>query len=129
MRFTRLLFGLLSLNACVMCPLSASAQATVPANPDDDRLTFLLIQLGADEQSIKAVNLALRQAGYKVAEEQGRVQQYEKGNELMDRNAGGPVSYKDFYGKTAKDFSTSRLMNIFGKRFRARAWIRSRFSA
>lgn len=82
----------------------ASAQATAPANPQEDRLTFLLFQLASDEQSIRAVNLALRQAGYRVAQEQTKVAQAEKGNELMDRNGGGPISYQDFYGKTARAY-------------------------
>ena len=82
----------------------APAQSTLPANPQDDRLTFLLFQLASDEQSIRAVNLALRQAGYRVAVEQSKVASAQKGNELMDRNAGGPISYQDFYGKTARAY-------------------------
>jgi len=89
-----------------------NGQTSGPANQEDDRLTFLLIQLGADEQSIRAINIALRQTGYKVAEEQGRVQQAQKGNELMDRNAGGPISYKDFYGKSAKSYSQRDILGI-----------------
>jgi hypothetical protein len=70
----------------------------------DQRLIFFTIQLASVETSLNAVDKALKQAGYHQLSKQNEAQRYEHGNEIMDRNAGGPVSWQDFYGKTAERF-------------------------
>ncbi len=95
--------------AMVWSPISspgagpASAPATQRADLSD-RLTFLTLQLSSTEESIKAINLALRGAGYKAAVAAERAADAEKGNELMDRKGGAPVPWDQFYGRTARDF-------------------------
>src|SRR2546423_2696623 len=96
--------------------VAANAQtrpATQPAMPTtlaadwqeiDPRLVFFTVQLASVETSLDAVNKALKQAGYHQSVKQGEKERYEKGNQLLDRNAGGPVGWKDFYGKTAERF-------------------------
>jgi hypothetical protein len=84
---------------------SASAQPTTQSSAADDRLAFLMVQLSSVEASINAVNNALRGAGYKVAIVTDKADTYAKGNELMDRNGGGPVAWRDFYGSTARQFA------------------------
>ena len=95
---------------------SAFAQthaATQPAVADtlapgwqeiDQRLVFFTVQLASTETSLEAVNKCVKTAGYHQSSKQAQADQYRKGNELMDRNAGGPVSWKEFYGKTAERF-------------------------
>jgi hypothetical protein len=80
--------------------------ATLPTGWEeiDQRLVFFTVQLASVEASIDAVNKALRQGGYAQAVKQGRAEQFQKNNEMMDRQGGGPVGWKDFYGKTAEQF-------------------------
>ncbi|MDB5323078.1 MAG: hypothetical protein JWN40_4709 [Phycisphaerales bacterium] len=92
-------------------PLAAAGPATRPAaspttqpDPTSERLTFLTLRLSSAEESIKAINTALRVAGYKVAVAADKVEAAEKGNELMDRKGGAPVPWDQFYGKTARSF-------------------------
>src|SRR3954464_14392213 len=82
----------------------ASPPASRAADPADERLTFLTLQLSSTEESIKAINTALKVAGYKAAVAEDRAANAEKGNELMDRKGGGPVPWDKFYGRTARDF-------------------------
>jgi hypothetical protein len=70
----------------------------------DQRLVFFTIQLASVETSLDAVDKGLKEAGYHQSAKQNEAQRYEQGNETMDRNAGGPVSWQDFYGKTARRF-------------------------
>jgi hypothetical protein len=94
----------------VLIPASgfaAAAPATSPTTqngPLAERLTFLTLQLSSTEESIKAINLVLRSAGYKAALAADRAADAEKGNELMDRKGGAPIPWDQFYGKTARDF-------------------------
>ena len=81
--------------------------ATAPAAPvdgNDDRLTFLTLQLSSIEESIKAVTAGMKAAGYKANVAADKAESYEKGNELMDRKGGAPVPWDQFYGKTARSF-------------------------
>lgn len=82
---------------------TGAAPATQP-DPAADRLTFLTLQLSSAEESIKAINTALRAAGYKAAVAADKIEVAQKGNELMDRKGGGPVPWDQFYGKTARSF-------------------------
>jgi len=84
-------------------PAKPSSPATQP-DPTSERLTFLTLRLSSAEESIKAINTALRVAGYKVAVASDKAEAAEKGNELMDRKGGAPVPWDQFYGKTARSF-------------------------
>jgi hypothetical protein len=80
------------------------APAATQPDPASDRLTFLTLQLSSAEESIKAINAALRAAGYKAAVAADKIEIAQKGNELMDRKGGAPVPWDQFYGKTARSF-------------------------
>src|SRR5438105_2782646 len=86
----------------------------------DQRLVFFTVQLAGVETSLDAVNKALKQAGYHQSIKQGEKERYQKGNELMDRNAGGPVSWKEFYGKTAEKFFYRPDIDVSISKFKAR---------
>ena len=92
---------------------AAAAEAMRPAKlPDsggqadlvEDPLTMRLVQLSFVETSLKLVDEALVKAGGQTNSNVAKAEQSEKGNELMDRHAGGPVSWEKFYGKTANRF-------------------------
>lgn len=74
------------------------------ADPADERLTFLTLQLSSTEESIKALNTAIKAAGYKARVAEDRASTAERGNELMDRKGGAPVAWDKFYGRTAGHF-------------------------
>lgn len=87
-------------------PTKPAVATTLPAGWEeiDQRLVFFTVQLASVEASIDAVNKALKQAGYAQAVKQGKAEQFQKNNEMMDRQGGGPVGWKEFYGKTAQQF-------------------------
>jgi hypothetical protein len=93
--------GILTLSA-----LAADPPASQPAqtNGDAERLTFLGDQLSADEAAIAAINKSLRDAGYHAESAADKIDHAQGGNELMNRSGGGPVAWRDFYGRTARDF-------------------------
>jgi hypothetical protein len=105
MQFTR---GLILLVTLFASPLfgapPATTQTSVQDSPDAKRLTFLGDQLSADEAAINMINKTLVQAGYKAAIASDRASLAARGNDLMNRQGGGPVAWKDFYGRTARDF-------------------------
>jgi len=70
----------------------------------DQRVVFLTVQLASAESSLDAVNKALRVAKYQRTTRQDDAQRYQRGNELMDRNGGGPVRWQEFYTRTAQRF-------------------------
>jgi hypothetical protein len=70
----------------------------------DQRFVFLTVDLASTENSLAAVNKALLRAGDQQAMQQQRASDAQRGNDLMDRNGGGPVPWRDFYGRTARDF-------------------------
>ena len=70
----------------------------------DQRMVFLTVQLSSVETSLAALNNAIHANGHAQTAKRGEVDTHLKGNELMDRNAGGPVSWEKFYGKTAEHF-------------------------
>jgi hypothetical protein len=100
-----LFFGVLLLSASA---LPASAPTSAPAATSTDRLTFLTLQLSSVEESIKAINGALKVTGYKAIVAQDKAADYQKGNEIMDRKGGAPVPWDEFYGKTARSFYLPR---------------------
>ncbi len=70
----------------------------------DQRMVFLTVQLASVEASLTAVNKAITGTGYQQIVKKDTADRYRKGNELMDRNAGGPTSWKEFYGTAAEKF-------------------------
>ena len=105
--FCALLAAVVALCPTILAQTTRPAVATtLPAGWEeiDQRLVFFTVQLASVEASIDAVNKVLRQVGYAQAVKQGRAEQFQKNNETMDRQGGGPVGWKDFYGKTAEQF-------------------------
>jgi hypothetical protein len=80
--------------------LPENAQSDLVENP----VTFSLVQLSGVEESLKAVDAALKKAGYQSKVSSSKAEQYDKGNELMDRKGGGPMGWKEFYGTTAEKY-------------------------
>jgi hypothetical protein len=70
----------------------------------DQRMVFLTVELSNIESEITATNKALKANGYKLAESNAAAEHARAGNEIMDRNGGGPVPWKEFYGRTAAAF-------------------------
>ena len=70
----------------------------------DQRLVFFTIQLSSVEASLAAINHALLLLGSQQAVHQYDATIARHANEAMDRNAGGPVPWADFYGRTAEKF-------------------------
>jgi hypothetical protein len=70
----------------------------------DQRMVFLTVQLSSVETSLTAVNNAMHAGSHAQGVKRGEVDTHVKGNELMDRNGGGPVGWQTFYGKTAEHF-------------------------
>jgi hypothetical protein len=104
--FSALLPGLATAQTA---PTPKPAPAKLPesggqADLVEDPLTLRLVQLAFVETSLKLVDDALGKAGGKVSSNSAKAEQSEKGNELMNRHAGGPVSWEKFYGKTANQF-------------------------
>jgi len=80
--------------------------ATQPASAPDltPRQQDLLLQLSDAEANIQAINKALKITGYSVGVAYDKIDSNLKGNELMNRQGGGPVRWDEFYGKTANDY-------------------------
>lgn len=77
------------------------------------RIEFKTIELASVDTSLLAIHRALLNANYRGSVASAQVDDATKGVEWMDRNGGAPVSWRAFYGKTVKDFSSR---NIFGDR-------------
>jgi hypothetical protein len=89
-------------------PWLAAAPTSAPADAPSDRLTFLTLQLSSVEESIKAIDKALRVTGYQASVAADKAEDYQKGNEIMDRKGGAPVPWDEFYGRTARSFYVPR---------------------
>ena len=70
----------------------------------DQRMIFLTVQLSSVEASLAALNRALISLGIQQVTRQSNASIARQANEAMDRNAGGPVPWADFYGHTAEKF-------------------------
>jgi len=87
-----------------------TAQPVADAPDLTPRQQDLLLQLSDAEANIQAINKALKVTGYSVGQAYDRIDSNLKGNELMNRQGGGPVRWDEFYGKTAKDYPST----VFG---------------
>ncbi len=91
-------------------PAPAASQSTAAAggrwDEISDRVVFLTRTLATVEASLTAIDQQIRHTGYKAASKQDAARNAAKGNELMNRNLGMPMSidWKDFYGRTAQRF-------------------------
>jgi Leucine-rich repeat (LRR) protein len=70
----------------------------------DQRFQFLSARLSSLEASLTAIDKRILIIRNRERAQQGAAQNYQLGNELMDRNAGGPIGWQDFYGQTANRF-------------------------
>jgi hypothetical protein len=101
--------------------IAASLGATPATNPDTAALTprqqNLLLQLSDAEANIQAINKALKVTGYSVGVAYDQIDSDLKGNDLMNRQGGGPVRWDEFYGKTAQSFyyHSSASVDIKGR--------------
>ena len=82
----------------------AAASATGSWQEMDQRMIFLTVQLSSVEASLAALNRALVSLGIQQVTRQSNASIAHQANEAMDRNAGGPVPWADFYGHTAEKF-------------------------
>jgi|GEM_PF-6800657 len=87
-------------------PPAALPATELPAGWDevDQRLVFLTVELSGVETSLNAIDKAIHVSGYQQSVKKKEAENYRKGNELMDRNGGGPVPWNQFYGRTAESF-------------------------
>lgn len=101
--------------ACLVMPAFAWAQQPVgiaPAEPlqdgkweeIDQRLVFLMVRLANVEASLDAVENAIAKSTGARTSSLGAAKRAETGNQLMDRKAGGPMKWSEFYGRTAEKF-------------------------
>jgi hypothetical protein len=70
----------------------------------DQRLVFLMVRLANVEASLDAVENAIAKSTGKRSSSLSAAKRAEGGNELMDRKAGGPMVWSEFYGRTAEKF-------------------------
>ena len=70
----------------------------------DQRMVFLTVQLSSVEASLSAINDAMDSLGMQQADHERAANAAAAANTTMDRNGGGPVSWRTFYGKTAEKF-------------------------
>ena len=99
-----LLLNCIGLSALIFA-LGANPTTQPAAAPDlTPRQQDLLLQLSDAEANIQAINKALKVTGYSVGVAYDKIDSNLKGNELMNRQGGGPVRWDEFYGKTANDF-------------------------
>jgi len=94
----------IGLSALILA-LGADPAAQPASAPDlTPRQQDLLLQLSDAEANIQAINKALKITGYSVGVAYDKIDSNLKGNELMNRQGGGPVRWDEFYGKTANDY-------------------------
>ncbi len=70
----------------------------------DERLVFLMVRLADVEANLEAVDQAIQKNQLKAGAARGNANRAEGNNDRMDRNAGGPVRWDQFYGRTAEKF-------------------------
>jgi hypothetical protein len=89
-------------------PAEVPAPAKLPENLQselvDDPVAFRLIQLAFVEESLQAVDAAMQKASGQANTSAKKVEYYDKNNEKMDRQGGGPVPWFKFYGRSPERF-------------------------
>ncbi len=70
----------------------------------DERLIFLMVRLVDVEANLEAVDLAIAKSGARAGVARSTANRAEAGSDRMDRRAGGPVRWDQFYGRTAEKF-------------------------
>ncbi|WP_417737021.1 hypothetical protein [Rosistilla oblonga] len=70
----------------------------------DQRLVFLMVRLVDVEANLEAVDIAMLKHGGRAGAARGRAIRAQRSSDRMDRNAGGPVRWDQFYGRTAEKF-------------------------
>ena len=70
----------------------------------DPRLIFLMIRLANVEATLEAIEKATERKGVRVVTVERDAKRADRANEEMDRNAGGPLKWSQFYGMTAEKF-------------------------
>ncbi len=70
----------------------------------DERLIFLMVRLVDVEANLDAVDAAIAKSGGRAASARSAANRAEAGSDRMDRRAGGPVRWDQFYGRTAEKF-------------------------
>jgi hypothetical protein len=89
-------------------PADVPAPAKVPENLQsqlvDDPVVFRLVQLAFVEESLKAVDAATQKASGRSNTSAKKAEYYDKNNEKMDRQGGGPVPWYNFYGRSPEKF-------------------------
>jgi len=70
----------------------------------DQRLIFLMVRLVDVEANLEAVDSAIAKNGGRAASARSAANRAEVGSDRMDRRAGGPVRWDQFYGRTAEKF-------------------------
>jgi hypothetical protein len=70
----------------------------------DPRLIFLMIRLANVEATLEAIEKATEKKGVRVVTVERDAKRADRANEDMDRNAGGPLKWSQFYGMTAEKF-------------------------
>ena len=70
----------------------------------DPRLIFLMIRLANVEATLEAIEKATERKGVRVVTVERDAKRADRANEDMDRNAGGPLKWSQFYGMTAEKF-------------------------
>jgi len=71
---------------------------------EDKRFDFLMERLANLEASLDAVEAAIAKATGKKNARSGEARVAERNNTLMDRKAGGPMRWAEFYGTNAEKF-------------------------
>ena len=117
---TTVLFVTLGLSVAAPPSSPATQPESNSAGPLTERQRNLLLQLSNAEANIQAINKALRVTGYKVGVAYDRIENNQKGNDLMNRQGGGPVPWDEFYGRTARDFYSARSWATFDREGNAR---------
>ena len=70
----------------------------------DPRLVFLMMRLANVEATLEAIEKATEKKGVRVVTVERDAKRADRANEEMDRNAGGPLKWSQFYGMTAEKF-------------------------
>ncbi len=108
------ILSLVCLTMTSIAGLTATAQQSDPFAPAqpladgwekmDERLIFLMVRLVDVEANLDAVDAAIAKSGGRAASARSAANRAEAGSDRMDRRAGGPVRWDQFYGRTAEKF-------------------------